>query len=170
MKLRVVLTVAAVALVGGATAFGASRVFIPASTMASYEPFNIFLTYRTPDASVISRQRAINVATGHQSKYWTVPMRVDARYGLFSDNTTCTQRNARSKCVLDYQKVPAWVVTLTGADACFSLGGALGVRPTPTTSAAQAAEAQATSTAQKAQCQEHYVVNAKTGRQILTFN
>jgi hypothetical protein len=161
MRLRVVSLAAATVLCAVVVAVGAFRKFTPSSTTASYGPFNSFLAYRTPGSSVISKDRAIAVATKWASKYWTAPMRIDAKYGLFSDDTMCRERNDYSKCVLLYQKVPAWVVTVTGADACLlPSGGPVGrAGPPPTATAAQ-----------KALCQENYVINAKTGKQLLEFN
>jgi hypothetical protein len=58
----------------------------------------------TPDSSVISQSEAITVAAAP----WLKPdtgMKVDARYGLFSDDTMCAQRK-NGPCRLTYQKIP----------------------------------------------------------------
>jgi len=159
------LSIAAVAVAGVSVAIALLAFSVRSSmhpaTRADYPGFNSFLVFRTPGSGVITKAKAIKLAA-HFGGPGPPRARdkVMARYGLFSDNTMCRQKPGSSKCVLQIQKVPAWVVTATGPDECTLPEGPVtlpGRLPLPRFHPSSS-------------CAWIVVIDARSGHPLLSFN
>ncbi|HEV3312609.1 MAG TPA: hypothetical protein VG815_19015 [Chloroflexota bacterium] len=166
MKIAAAAASTVVVFVAVATLAVFVRASLHPATMASYGGFNSNLQFRTPGTSVIGRRKAIRAAIGNDKLYWRWHDNVSAAYGLYSNNTMCTQKRGSNRCVLVYQRVRAWVVTVTGPDECMLpqggggyLRGSVPPPPLPTLTLDQ-----------QWSCQMNTVIDAKTGQRMESFN
>ena len=148
------LSVAAVIVVVAVIGLGV-REGMHRATSARYDVG--LLMFREPGTGQISKQRAMAVAEGPGGVFAHHGDRASARYGLFSAATPC--RASNHGCIPELHRTPAWVVVLAGPDECEPGGGPPAVVPPPTLTPAQ-----------KDSCRMTWVISAKTGRPLLSFN